>query len=155
MKDNDNNLIKIIPYILGILGIITFMLIFLEAVYTMYEDVLGFSSGKIDSYTGINIAFGVTSILRYNILAFLAYLLSLIAGVLSIIKTKEYKTLKFFTIGVTFIVSSILLISIATYLIVPMPIGQTLKTSIYPIIGGVTALIAAILSFYYTLKIQK
>jgi uncharacterized membrane protein HdeD (DUF308 family) len=125
----------------------------------MYEEFLGLPERIVSTYTGYNVVFGYTidenRVLRFNFLAFLAYFLPLIGGLLVFLRVRKYKILKFFVIGIIFMISSILLLTLTTYLRVEINIGQVVKRGAFPIIAGILAFLASLSSFYYSLIVKS
>lgn len=139
---------QILCYVAAVLGILTFIMIFLKA-------------GKADggSFKGSEIAFGhkesipgmgKVTMMKFNIIAFLAYILPLVAGIVAAVFTllgKDNRIVTFVCAGLM-ILGAILIFCLPTYwyMFAAKDWKDTLKElDIKPAIGGILAGIFAIL----------
>lgn len=150
---------RFFPYLLALLGIIAFTMIFFEAFFTIYEEIFGYTSSKIDSYTGLQISFGFSvgqrKILPINVLSIFAYVFPLIGSVLSVLKVKDFELVKYFSIGVIFTIGGILLFLLPSFVNISASFGLVVKYATAPLIAGILSIVASFGSFYYSLKFQE
>lgn len=141
----------VLTLVVLILGVITFAIMFLKAVYvdipSPLEDI---------EYTGLQMAFGYkdgnTQIFEFNILAALMYIVPLLSSILVVIASSGIKKVIYLVCGLFFVGSAVLLGLTKEIVELPLSSILTYELTVFTIIGIVTASLAALVSFILVVK---
>ena len=146
-----------------VLGIAAFCMMFLTAV--TYSADLGIANTSY-SYTGMQLAFGysetigegsvletTTTILTFNIMVFIAFLLPLIGGILAVLFQNglltKIVTTACFVVGAVFLFSTVGLATIGMEEFQQNIVAElTASLGIGPIIGAVLSILGAVVCFF-------
>ncbi len=150
-KSKANGIVQYLSFVMLVLGVATFVMLFMGM---LKDSGDGIHKGTAVVFGSEFKLFIVSLKFKFNILGFLAFLLPLLAGIISIFPVKKKsRNIKFLICALLFIVGAILIFLMPSYTKVYFAIGETsttydasFKLAIGAILGGVFAILGGLTS---------